>query len=205
MTTSSCHFWNQESVFLQTLHHSLVPWNITLLYCFYLNLYLKKDPINVQIFRLSTVHMKINKLFMSFFEPQVSFTLNFASPFSVMTHNSSEIFWLKHYKKEPINIQFFRLLSALMKVQLIPHTIFQSTRSRFIQNLRHCSVSWKITPLYFFSSNLIHFGWTKRPHQKEMSTLLSGWVQIHQIFHVMFETTSQFFFKICITLQCHER
>ena len=95
--TSSCHFWNQESVFLQTLHHSLVPWNITLLYCFYLNLYLKKDPINVQIFRLSTVHMKINKLFMSFFEPQVSFTLNFASPFSVMTHNSSEIFWLKHY------------------------------------------------------------------------------------------------------------
>ena len=31
---SSCHFWNQESVFLQTLHHSSVSWNITLLYFF---------------------------------------------------------------------------------------------------------------------------------------------------------------------------
>ena len=34
---------------------------------------------------------------MSLFKPQVNFPLTFASPFSVMTHNSSEIFWLKHY------------------------------------------------------------------------------------------------------------
>ena len=31
---SSCLFWNQESVFLQTLHHYSVSWNITLLYIF---------------------------------------------------------------------------------------------------------------------------------------------------------------------------
>ena len=41
-----------------------------------------------------------------------------------------------------------------MKVHPIPHTSFETTRSRFIQILHHCSVSWKITPLYFFSSNL---------------------------------------------------
>ena len=29
--------------------------------------------------------------------------------------------------------------------------------------------------------------------------------KIHQILHVIFETTSQFFFKLSITLQCHER
>ena len=34
---------------------------------------------------------------MSFFRPRVSFHLNFASPFNVKTHNSSDIFWLKHY------------------------------------------------------------------------------------------------------------
>ena len=28
---SLCHFWNKESVFIQTLHHSSVSWNITLL------------------------------------------------------------------------------------------------------------------------------------------------------------------------------
>ena len=39
---------------------------------------------------------QLTKFLMLFFKPQVSFPLNFASPFSVMTHNSSEIFWLKH-------------------------------------------------------------------------------------------------------------
>ena len=40
-----------------------------------------------------------------------------------------------------------------------------------------------------------------------MLGLLSGWVKIHKIPHgmVLFETTSQFFKKIRITLQCHER
>ena len=34
---------------------------------------------------------------MSFFKPRVSFPLNFALLFCVMTHNSSEFFYLKHY------------------------------------------------------------------------------------------------------------
>ena len=47
--------------------------------------------------------------------------------------------------------------------------------------------------------------WTKRAHQKRIFRLLSGWVKIHQIPHVIFEITSQFFYNICITLQRHER
>ena len=105
-------------------------------------------------------------------------------------------------QKEPIKVQFFRLLSALMKVHPIPHAIFETIRSGFIQILHHCSVWWKITPPCFCSPNLIYFG-QKEPIEKEI--FLSGWVKIHHIPHVIFETTSEFFFKLCITLQCHER
>ena len=37
--------------------------------------------------------------------------------------------------------------------------------------------------------------WTKRAHWKEVFELLNGWVKIHQISHVIFETTNQFFLK----------
>ena len=47
--------------------------------------------------------------------------------------------------------------------------------------------------------------WTKRARRSEIFRLLSGWVKIQQILYAMFETASQFFFKLCITLQCHER
>ena len=46
-----------------------------------------------------------------------------------------------------------------MKVQPIPHAIFETTRSGFIQILHHCSASWKITPVYFLSWNLIPSKW----------------------------------------------
>ena len=38
-----------------------------------------------------------------------------------------------------------------------------------------------------------------------MYRLLRGWVKIHKIPHVIYETTSKFFSELCITLQCHER
>ena len=137
---------------------------------------------------------RLNKFFMSFFKSQVSFPLNFASHFSVMTHNSSENFQLKHYMlwtKIAISVQFFRLLGALMKVHPIPHTIFETTTSGFIQILHHCSLSWKITPLYFLAQN--HILLTKIAHWSEVFGLLSGSLKI------------QFFFKFCITFQFHDR
>ena len=107
-------------------------------------------------------------------------------------------------QKEPINIQFVRLLSALMKVHPISHAVFETTRSGFIKTLHHCSMSWKINPLYFFGSNLIYFG-QKESIKVKFFRLLRGRVKFEQIPHVIFESTSQFFFKLCITLQCHER
>ena len=93
----------------------------------------------------------------------------------------------------------FKLVGALMKIHLIPHAIFETTRSGFIQTLHHCSVSLKITPLYIFSLNLFLV------HRSEIFGLLSGWVKIHQIPHVIFETISQSFFNFRITLQFHGR
>ena len=41
-----------------------------------------------------------------------------------------------------------------MKVHSIAHVIFETLRSGFIRVLNHCSVSWKITPLYFLAQTL---------------------------------------------------
>ena len=88
-----------------------------------------------------------------------------------------------------------------MKVHPIPDASFESTRSGFIQILHHCSVPCLLC--IFLSQTFIL--WTKRAHRSEIFRLLSGWVKMHQIPYVMFETTSQFLFKLFITLQCHEK
>ena len=67
---------------------------------------------------------------------------------------------------------------------------FPNHKSDFLQILHHFLVSWKITPLYFFRSNI-----TRRDQSKGKSLrLLSPRVKIDQIL-VTFETTSQFSFK----------
>ena len=91
-------------------------------------------------------------------------------------------------------------LGAVMKVCPISPAIFETTRPGFTQILHHWSVLWKITCLYFFCSNLI----TKIAQRSRIFGLLSAWVKIHRIPHFKFEATCQFFFKLCITLQCHE-
>ena len=125
-------------------------------------------------------------------------------------------------------------------------------KSLFLQILHHSSVSWKITPLYFFSSKkyiefrvlrwkfvkflmpilkrqvicssnfapffivmthnssvnfqLIYFLlWIKGSYQSPNFDTFQSLVKIRHIPHVIFQTTSQFFFKLCITLQCHEK
>ena len=38
--------------------------------------------------------------------------------------------------------------------------------------------------------------WSKIAHRSEIFGLFSGWVKIHEIPYVMFETTSQFFLNL---------
>ena len=72
--------------------------------------------------------------------------------------------------------QFFRLLSALIKVHPIPLVIFETTRSGFIQILHHCSVSWKITLLHLFQLKP-YILWTKRAHQSKTFRLSTAQVK----------------------------
>ena len=112
---SSCNIWNHKSVFFNFQHHSSVSWEITLLCFFGWNFiwFGQKGPSKVQILRLSSVESKFVKLFMSYFKAQVSSSSNFASFFSVMTHNSSVLFWRKHKERNPSKSKFsdFRLLT----------------------------------------------------------------------------------------------
>ena len=56
----------------------------------------KKSQSKCKFLDFQLLAWKLSKFLKLFFNPQDSFPLDFASPFSVMTNNSSEIFWLKH-------------------------------------------------------------------------------------------------------------
>ena len=73
--------------------------------------------------------------------------------------------------------------------------------SILLQILYYSSLSWHIIPLQILRSYLFYFG-QKDPIKVPILTLSSALVKICQI--VIFQTTSQFFFKIRLTLQCHE-
>ena len=80
---SLCHFWNQESIFLQTVHHLSVSWNITLMY-FFISIFIcfgQKNSVKVQIFRLSTASMKINQIPYVIFQATSQFSFKFCNTF----------------------------------------------------------------------------------------------------------------------------
>ena len=95
-----------------------------------------------------------------------------------------------------MKVQVLRHLRALMKIHPIHYANFKTITSRFIQILHHSSVSKDNSSEFFLAKTLIL--WTKNNFQND-------WRKIHQIPYVMFETTSQFFFKLWITPHCHER
>ena len=79
---------------------------------------------------------------------------------------------------------------------------FPNYKSVFLQTLHHSSVSCKITSLHFFRSNVIYFAQTEPMKVQILETYeCSGQSSPNSC---SFETTNQFFFKFCITLQCHE-
>ena len=77
-------FSNKKSVFLQTLHHSSVSWDMITLPYFFIYIFLcvgQKKPIKVQIFRLSTARMKINQISYVIFQATCQFSFKFCITF----------------------------------------------------------------------------------------------------------------------------
>ena len=143
---------------------------------------------------------------MLFYKPPVNFSLNTPSPFSVMTRNSSVNFQLKHYilcsQKEPIKVQILRLCSIESKFTIFlvsffkPQVSFSSNFASFFSTMTHNSSIQ-------FGSNIIHFR-QKQNIKVLIFRLATARIKIQQIRHVIFGAKTQFFFKLNITLQCHE-
>ena len=145
------------------------------------------------------------KFFVSIFKCQVNSSSNFASFFRVITHNSSVnvqftyvLLWTKGSHKIP-NFDIFKCSG-----ENLPNSSqhFPNRKSVFRQILHHSSVSCKITPMHFLGQVL--YTLHKRNQSKcKFWRFLRARIKIHQIL-VIFETTDQFFFKFCITLQYYE-
>ena len=102
---------------------------------------------------------------MSILKRQVSSSLNFASQFIVMTHTSPLNFkhihfllWIKGSNQSP-RFETFKCSGQNLPSQNLPNfscQIFQFSLV-FLHILHDCSMSLKITPLYFFRSNVIYY------------------------------------------------
>ena len=62
-------------------------------------------------------------------------------------------------QKQPIKVQIFEIFEC--SGENLPNSSchFPNHKSVFLQILHDSSVSWKITPLYFFRSKIIYFAW----------------------------------------------
>ena len=135
---------------------------------------------------------KFIRFLVSILKPQVSFFPNFASFFIFITHNSSVNFqlidflhWINGSHQSP-NFETFECSS-----ESLPNSSchLPSNQSVFLEVLRYSPVSRKITPLYFFGSN-IYLG-QKEPIKVQILRLLNARSEVLQTFHVNIETKNQ--------------
>ena len=107
-------------------------------------------------------------------------------------------------QKEHIKMKIFETFKCSGQNSSNSSCQFWNDKSIPLQILHHSLLSWHITPLSVLGSYIFYFGF-KDPIKSPILRLSSALVKICQILHVISRTTSQFFFKFCITLQCNER
>ena len=107
-------------------------------------------------------------------------------------------------EKEPIKEETFETFKC--SGQKLWNFLSQFWKDKSIppQVLYPSSVSWNITPVYFLSTNNIHFLRIKSPLKWKSLRLSRAQVKICQIPYANSETTSRFLSKFCIPLQLHE-
>ena len=150
---------------------------------------------------------KFFKFLLSILKRQADSSPNFVSLFSVMKDNSSVLFHLKLYMlstKGTHQVQIFRLSAAHIKINQIPHVNFEKT-SQFLFKFCITLQCHERYLLYTFLAPTTYTLFKSSPLKENFLRLPSAVVKISHIPHVIFQTTSQFFFKFYITLQCHEK
>ena len=128
---SLCHFWKHKSFFLQILRKSSVRSKMTPLYFVSENIiyFTQKEPINIKIF-VCLYH----KLSNSILKWQANSSSKFSSFFSVITYNSSVMFYLIHFcfgEKDPNKVFLLTHPCVLLKTCQIPNVTFQTTSQFF--------------------------------------------------------------------------
>ena len=146
---------NFASLFSVMRHSSSVLFHLKLYICFG-----QTQPIKVQVFGHSTARMELTKFLLSFFKPRVSFPLKFASPFSVMTHNSFEMFQLKDmlWIKRAHQSTIFQTSDCSNESSRNSSSQFWKDKARVYSNFASRFSVRKNNSVYnsvFFSSNLI--------------------------------------------------
>ena len=123
----------------------------------------KKSPLKCKFLRLSSARVKIVKFLMSILKRKVisslnnciilHFSPNFASLFSVMKNDSLYLFSSSNIyfaQKESIKVKLFGSFECLCQNLSNSSCQFWNGKSIPLQILHHSSVSWKMSPLYFF-------------------------------------------------------
>ena len=146
---------------------------------------------------------KFVKFLMSILKGQVDTYPNFVSLFSFMEDNS--LYFLSSNNtyfalKGPIKVKMFETFDC--SGQNVSNSLCQFWKDKSIplQILYPSSVSQKITPLYFFSSNNIYFAQKKDTKIKFSGQNLPNSAPC-QFWN---DLKSQFLFKFCIILHGHD-
>ena len=155
MPNSSCHFWKHKSFYLQILHQYSVSSEATTLYVFSLKIlyFDQKQLIKVQIFEIvecpdqnlpkSSCHFPNHKEFFL----QIFHDSSMSSKITPQYFFRSNIIYFA--QKGPIKVQILETFECLD--QNSPNSCqFWNKKLVFVQILHQSSVSWGITPLYFF-------------------------------------------------------
>ena len=162
MPNSSCHFWKHKSVFLQILHQSSVQSNITPLYFFSSNIlyFGQKQLIKVQIFEIFECSDENLPNFSYHFPNHKTVFLQILHE-SLVSWKITPLYFFRSKviyfaRKGPIKVQILETFEC--SDQNSPNSCqFWNNKLVFLQILHQSSVSWDITPLYFFSWNFIYF------------------------------------------------
>ena len=190
--------------------HSSVPWKITPLYFFSSNniYFALKEPIKAKIFETFECSGQnlSNSLCQFGSDKLIPLQILYSSLVSrkiapLYLFSSKNTYFAQ---KQPIKVKIFETFEC--SVQNLSNYLRQSWNEKSIppQILYPSSVSWKITALYLFSSK-IYTLLIRRLLKWKFLRLLSARVKIRQIPHLNFEMTSQFLFKFCVILHCHDR
>ena len=195
-------FWKDKLIPLQILYPSSVSWNITPMYFFSSNniYFAQKEPMKMKLFETFECSGQISSNFLCQFWNDKSIPLQIVYPSSVSWKitplyflTSNNIYFAQ---KESIKMKIFETFECAC--QNLSNFLCQFWNDKLIplQIVYSCSASWKIIPLYFFSSNNIYFA------QKERIINENFWD--FKCLGQNLSNSSQFLFKYCIILHCHD-